>query len=569
MLVIAILLTAVVSYLLGSCNSAIIVGKLIQKKDIRDYGSHNAGLTNTLRCFGKGCAALTLIGDLGKGIVAVLLSKGIFHLLQVGFTDAQDLQLVGYIAGIFAILGHVFPLYYGFKGGKGVLVGVSVFLVIDWRVFCILIGVFAIVLILSKYVSLSSMIAAGCCPIVTFLMQHFRAEPLPLWYQLVNTAMAALMGGWVIFMHRSNMERLKWDRKPVFLSSFCGRNQTKILTERSMSMEHITILGSGGFGLSLALSAYRSGHAVKVWSKFPEELEAIRRDGEHKQKLPGVPIPSEITLTADLESAISGADLVIFGIPSSFLRDTAKLAAPYLHAPMVIVNTGKGLEAGTHYTMSQILQEELPHLPIVTITGPSHAEEVARNVPTTVVAASKDLQAAEYVQKTMSSETLRLYRNSDIIGCEVGGALKNIIALSAGVCDGLGCGDNTKAALMTRGMHEITKLGVAMGGQRETFAGLSGIGDLIVTCCSMHSRNRRAGILIGEGVSPEEAVRQVGTVEGYHCCEVAYALSQQMGVSMPITEQLNQVLFHGGNPKDAIYALMCRPQRSEWVEQEL
>ena len=217
----------------------------------------------------------------------------------------------------------------------------------------------------------------------------------------------------------------------------------------------------------------------------------------------------------------------------------------------------------------QILQEELPHLPIVTITGPSHAEEVARNVPTTVVAASTDAQAAEYVQKTMSSETLRLYRNSDIIGCEVGGALKNIIALSAGICDGLGCGDNTKAALMTRGMHEITKLGVAMGGQRETFAGLSGIGDLIVTCCSMHSRNRRAGILIGEGVSPEEAVRQVGTVEGYHCCEVAYALSQQMGVSMPITEQLNQVLFHGGNPKDAIYALMCRPQRSEWVEQEL
>ena len=199
MLVIAILLTAGVSYLLGSCNSAIIVGKLIQKKDIRDYGSHNAGLTNTLRCFGKGCAALTLIGELGKGIVAVLLSKGIFHLLQVGFTDAQDLQLVGYIAGIFAILGHVFPLYYGFKGGKGVLVGVSVFLVIDWRVFCILIGVFAIVLILSKYVSLSSMIAAGCCP----------AEPLQLWYQLVNTAMAALMGGWVIFMHRSNMERLK------------------------------------------------------------------------------------------------------------------------------------------------------------------------------------------------------------------------------------------------------------------------------------------------------------------------------------------------------------------------
>ena len=209
MLIVAILLTALLSYLLGSCNSAIIVGKLIQKKDIRDYGSHNAGLTNTLRCFGKGCAALTLIGDLGKGIVAVLLSKGLFHLLQVGFTPEMDLQLVGYIAGIFAILGHVFPLYYGFKGGKGVLVGVSVFLVIDWRVFCILIGIFIIVLILTKYVSLGSIIASACCPVVTFLMQHFRAEPLPLWYQLVNTGMAALMAGWVIFMHRSNMERLR------------------------------------------------------------------------------------------------------------------------------------------------------------------------------------------------------------------------------------------------------------------------------------------------------------------------------------------------------------------------
>lgn len=333
-------------------------------------------------------------------------------------------------------------------------------------------------------------------------------------------------------------------------------------------MEHITILGSGGFGLSIALSAYRSGHSVTVWSKFPEELEAIRRDGEHKQKLPNVTIPTEIRLEADMETAIAGADLVIFGIPSSFLRATAKLAAPFLNAPMVIVNTGKGLEAGTDYTMSQILQEELPDLPIVTVTGPSHAEEVALNIPTTIVAASKDETAAAYVQKTLSSETLRLYLNTDVIGCEVGGALKNIIALSAGICDGLGCGDNTKAALMTRGMHEITMLGMAMGGKQETFGGLSGMGDLIVTCCSMHSRNRRAGILIGEGVSPEEAVQMVGTVEGYHCCKVAYALAKKLGVSMPITEQLYDVLFHNADPKEAILALMCRPQRSEGVEQD-
>lgn len=209
MLILAIGLTAVISYLLGSCNSAIIVGKLVKKQDIRDYGSHNAGLTNTLRCFGKGCALLTLIGDLAKGIVAVLLSKLVCQLLQVGFTEAMDLQLIGYIAGIFAILGHVFPLYYGFKGGKGVLVGVSVFVVIDWRVFLILIGIFAVMLFLTRYVSVSSITAAACCPLVTFLFQHVQTEPLPLWYQLLNTAMAALMGGWVIVMHRSNIERLK------------------------------------------------------------------------------------------------------------------------------------------------------------------------------------------------------------------------------------------------------------------------------------------------------------------------------------------------------------------------
>lgn len=329
-------------------------------------------------------------------------------------------------------------------------------------------------------------------------------------------------------------------------------------------MANITIIGSGGFGLSLAITAHRSGNKVKVWSKFPEELEAIRRDGEHKQKLPGVPIPKEIELTSSMD-CINGSDMVIFGIPSRFVRSTVKQAAPYITSSMIVVNTGKGLEEGSLKTLSQVFREELSDdIPLVTLTGPSHAEEVGRGVPTTIVAASDNESAAAMVQEHLSSQTLRIYLSSDVIGCEVGGALKNIIALCAGVCDGLGFGDNTKAALMTRGIHEITNLGIAMGGERETFSGLSGVGDLIVTCCSMHSRNRRAGILIGEGMSPEEAVEMVGTVEGYYCCHAARELACRLGVTMPITEQLYKILFEGGDVKDALSALMSRPRKREW-----
>ena len=209
MLILAILISAVLSYLLGSFNSSILVVRLLKHQDIREFGSHNAGLTNTLRCFGKGCAALTLVGDLAKGIVAVLLSKGICELLGTGLTAQNDVHFIGYIAGIFAILGHVFPIYYHFKGGKGVLVGVSVFLGIDWEVFLCLIVIFAVVLAISKYVSLGSIIAAACCPVVTFLFQFWQRGDLPMWYLWLNTGLAALMGAWVIYMHRTNIQRLK------------------------------------------------------------------------------------------------------------------------------------------------------------------------------------------------------------------------------------------------------------------------------------------------------------------------------------------------------------------------
>ena len=251
------------------------------------------------------------------------------------------------------------------------------------------------------------------------------------------------------------------------------------------------------------------------------------------------------------------------GIPSSFVRSVAREASPYITSDMVVVNTGKGLEEGSMELLSEVLTEEIPQAAIVVLTGPSHAEEVGRCISTAVVAASKSAAAAAYVQETLSNQCFRIYENDDIVGCELGGALKNIIALCAGICDGLGYGDNTKAALMTRGIHEIARLGVAMGARAATFSGLAGIGDLIVTCTSMHSRNRRAGILIGEGIKPEDAVKQVGTVEGYFCCHVAYKLAQQMGVDMPITEQLYHVLFEGSDVRDALGKLMSRPSRHE------
>lgn len=327
-------------------------------------------------------------------------------------------------------------------------------------------------------------------------------------------------------------------------------------------MAEITILGSGGFGLALAIMCHTMGHRVTVWSKFQQEINEIRTTGELSAKLPNVKIPQEIALTTDI-SAVSGKDVVLVGIPTQFVRSVAKEAAPYMKPETVVVNTSKGLEADTFKRMSEVLTEEFPQNSIVVLTGPSHAEELALGVPTTVAVTSENIKAAEYIQDIFTTTTLRLYVNSDVIGCELGGAMKNIIALAAGISDGLGFGDNTKAALMTRGIHEITALGIAMGAKVETFAGLTGIGDLIVTCCSMHSRNRRAGILIGQGKTPQEAVAQVGTVEGYHCCQVAHTLAKKLGVTMPITEELYKVLFEDGRSNLSMSHLMGRPNRHE------
>ncbi|MBP3922342.1 MAG: NAD(P)-dependent glycerol-3-phosphate dehydrogenase [Ruminiclostridium sp.] len=326
-------------------------------------------------------------------------------------------------------------------------------------------------------------------------------------------------------------------------------------------MADIMILGCG-FGTALGIMWNKYGHNVTAWSKYKEEIDAIRKDGEHKRLLPGVIVPPSIELTTDLSQA-NGKDILVFAIPSKFVRDVAQSVKPYVTPETIIVNVGKGFEESTEKRLSEVLREELPNNPIVVLTGPSHAEEVARNCPTTVVCASDDKASTEYIQDTLQNERFRIYANSDIVGCEIGGAMKNAIALCCGIVEGMGLGDNTLAALMTRGLAEITRLGVAMGGKRETFNGLSGIGDLIVTCTSTHSRNHRAGLLIGDGMPAEEAVARVGTVEGYNVAIIAQRIARRLGVTTPIIDQLCGVCYEGQNPRESISRLMTRPSRAE------
>lgn len=332
-------------------------------------------------------------------------------------------------------------------------------------------------------------------------------------------------------------------------------------------MAKIGVLGAGGFGTALAVLTEAMGHTVTLWSAVKSELAEIMEYGENRRLLPGIEVPvSKLTIT-DREDKLSECDIVLFAVSSVWVRPVAKQFAKWLKKDAIIANVAKGFEQQTHKRLSQVIEEEIPGRSVVALSGPSHAEEIARGIPTTIVAASKDITAAEKVQELFNNLNLRIYVNADVIGVEYGGALKNIIALAAGICDGLSLGDNTKAALMTRGITEVGRLGVAAGAKSETFAGLSGIGDLIVTCTSMHSRNRRAGILIGQGKTPEQAIADVGmTVEGYPATKAAMELAEQYGVSMPITEQLYQVLFCGADIRLSPARLMGRPVRHESEE---
>lgn len=335
-------------------------------------------------------------------------------------------------------------------------------------------------------------------------------------------------------------------------------------------MANISILGAGGFGVALAVMISGEGHRVSLWSAFENEIQQLKNDGEHKKLLPNIPISKDIVLTTDL-NIVKSADLVIIAVPSSVVGKVAESLVSIIPQKTVICNVAKGLEQDTLTTLSEVISKKLPNNDVVVLSGPSHAEEVAKKIPTTVVVSSKNMESAFFVQDLLMNDYFRIYTNSDTLGVELGGALKNIIALCAGVCDGMELGDNTKAALMTRGLAEIARLGVKMGAKKQTFAGLSGVGDLIVTCTSMHSRNRRAGILLGQGFNAEQVLEKIAmTVEGISATKAAFALSQKYDVQMPIVKSVYKVIFENQDIKQMVKNLMTRPKNSEqettWLE---
>ncbi len=332
-------------------------------------------------------------------------------------------------------------------------------------------------------------------------------------------------------------------------------------------MAKISVLGGGSWGIALAVLLHNNGHEITVWSALPAEIEMFQTTHEHKM-LPGTKLPEDMCFTCDDKEAVEGKDLLVMAVASAFTRSTSKRLSELVKPGQMILNVAKGIEEQSLMTLSQVIEDEIPQADVAVMSGPSHAEEVIKGLPTTIVVGAHSRNTAEFISNLFMSEVFRVYISPDVLGIELGGSLKNVVALAAGIADGLGYGDNTKAALITRGITEIARLGTAMGGKFETFCGLTGIGDLIVTCASMHSRNRRAGILIGKGYSMEEAMKEVQmVVEGVYSARAAMLLAQKYGIQLPIIEQVNAVLFDGKNAADAVKELMLRDKKIEVTEQ--
>lgn len=331
-------------------------------------------------------------------------------------------------------------------------------------------------------------------------------------------------------------------------------------------MKKIGVIGAGSWGTALAWLLANNGHEVTLWSIMEDEVKMLNETREHTLKLPGVKLQDSILITTDLETAMKDKDVLVLAVPSPFTRSTSHMMQSFATDGQLIVNVAKGVEETTLMTLSEIIEEEIPQARVAVLSGPSHAEEVGKGLPTTCVIGARDRETAEYLQEIFMSPVFRVYTSPDILGIELGAALKNVIALAAGVADGLGYGDNTKAALITRGIAEISRLGIAMGARAETFFGLSGIGDLIVTCASVHSRNRKAGYLMGQGYTMKEAMDQVKmVVEGVYSAKAALALSEKYHVEMPIIVEVNKVLFEDKKAADAVDELMQRMKKDEIV----
>ena len=332
-------------------------------------------------------------------------------------------------------------------------------------------------------------------------------------------------------------------------------------------MASVGVIGAGSWGTALAWLLSNNGHEVSVWSVVESEIEMLNKEREHKDKLPGVKLQDSMTFTTDLEDCCNDKDLLVLAVPSIYTRSTAQKMKPFVKEGQIITSVAKGIEENTLMRLSEIIKEEIPGSIVTVLCGPSHAEEVGRGLPTICAAGAEKKEDAEFIQNIFSSNVFRVYTTPDMLGMEIGAALKNVVALAAGMADGMGFGDNTKAALITRGMAEISRLGIAMGGRPETFSGITGIGDLIVTCASRHSRNRMAGFLMGQGKSADEAMTEVKmVVEGVYSAKAAKALSEKYNIDMPIVNEINSILFEGKSPRASLEDLMLRERKSETAD---
>lgn len=636
----------IAAYFIGNISPATLIARFYGI-DIKKAGSGNAGTTNVLRVLGTKAAICTLLIDIFKGFIAVSIAQGNFN------------NLGAMLAFAAVVIGHIYPIVFKFKGGKGVATFLGAAMALNWpSMFASALIAIAVVAI-SKKMSLGSIIAAMMYPL------------LMLYYYPKGFAISVFMTFVIIFTHRGNIKRLmKGEEKELSIGSKIKEklreqldesDNTEIvdkatttdknkrsstekikdvqvsssdeasadsaeiadsvagerdasddaeitsddpakndimlagtkneLVNEATSIEHnkievadepvdyykdvevprlksdekrvVSVIGNGSFGTAIANVIAHNGHRVTIYGRNKEDINNTRESRVNEKYLPGALLHDKLRFTSNIRTAVGKRDIIIFAIPAQQFGSFIEKNARYIDKDAIIVNLAKGIENKSLKTMSQIAKKSLKNR-YVAISGPSHAEEIVRNYPTTVVAASSDDKAAKEIQNIMMSKTFRVYTTDDIIGVELGGALKNVIALGTGITDGMNFGDNSKAALMTRGIHEISRLGETMGAKSETFAGLSGIGDLMVTCSSDLSRNRRCGLLIGGGMTPEEAVAEIKTtVEGFYTVEAASKLAKKLKVDMPITNAIKSVIDGKLNPRDAVEMLMNRDRKQE------
>lgn len=563
-----ILLCLLIGYFCGTFQTGYIIGR-IKHIDIRKYGSGNIGMTNVMRTLGKGLGYATFAGDIIKVLIASYITYFIYY-FNYHNSQPNHIVLVILITGLGCVLGHNFPFYLKFKGGKGISSSVAVIFMLaitpgvyDWKFIVMAIITFFTAMFITKYVSFGSL-----CMMLGFFVEiiiwgqmgmiHTMPDSDRV-YVYITVFIIALLS---FVRHKGNIIRILngTERK-------IGKNNKK--NKEELIMQKVTVLGGGGWAIALAKVLSENNHDVTIWSAVDREVDALKNDRENKVSLPGIIIPENIKITNDLGEAVKDVDVIIMAVASSFVRSTSKLLKGKIQDKQIIVDVAKGIEDETFYTMTEIIGEELPESNPVVLSGPSHAEEVGRGIPTSVVIGAKDKDTAKFVQQLFANDYFRTYISPDMKSIELGGALKNIIALAAGVIDGLGFGDNTEAALITRGIKEITRLGVEMGGHRRTFYGLSGMGDLIVTCGSKHSRNRRAGELIGKGYTLDEAIKEVNmVVEGAVSAKAAMSLVKKYNVEAPIIEAVNKVLFENISAKDITKELMNRKLTYEYSDMD-